>query len=328
MPDPPTAQAGRLRRLGRRLLGLALIALLALAFTELGLHVASLFAPDRRSGWREDAERRVLAVGDSHTWGTGVERHESYPAQLQQRLDELEPGDWSVVNLGVPGMSTTQVRHRLEGWIERYRPDAVIVWCGVNNAWNHAERDAENWADRLRAWASHSRVLRLVSVWRRDREIEGYADEGLESGPGSEWEVVAVDRKFQSDEAWTLRHGGRTERVVHARGERTHSDQELQALTQRDLETLVEIARAAGVEIVFVTYPKEKGVFAITNRAIRAAARHRGVPVIDSGPTLERVPAEARDFQWAGHPTPPVYREIARDLASALATKDGAAGAG
>ena len=108
---------------------------------ELVLQVAARVVPDRSGWWREEARYRVLALGDSHTWGSGVERAYAYPGQLQRVLDEREPGVYSVINRGLPGMSTTQLRHRFALLLSRYRPDAVVIWCGANNRWNHAERD-------------------------------------------------------------------------------------------------------------------------------------------------------------------------------------------
>ena len=56
-----------------------------------------------------------------------------------------------MVNLGVPGLSSTQVRNRLPVWLSRYQPDVVVAWSGVNDSWNVSEVD-----DR-RAAASRSR---------------------------------------------------------------------------------------------------------------------------------------------------------------------------
>src|SRR5215470_7272233 len=56
-----------------------------------------------------DGARRILAVGDSCTWGWQVEEQESYPAVLQQLLDErYGPGAYHVINGGVPGYTSYQ----------------------------------------------------------------------------------------------------------------------------------------------------------------------------------------------------------------------------
>jgi len=152
----------------------AIILVLGLVLAETGLWVAARFVGDRASAWRPDSTQRILAVGDSHTYGGGVEREESYPAQLQRALDDRLPGVYSVMNLGLPGMSSTQLRNRLPIWVQRYRLDVLIVWVGVNDAWNRAERGDEvtDAMARLDAWLSHSRLYRLVRVRLHDRNLE------------------------------------------------------------------------------------------------------------------------------------------------------------
>jgi lysophospholipase L1-like esterase len=64
---------------------------------------------------KRPGERRVLAIGDSFTFGHGVGDDEAYPAVLAARL-RARHGDVTVLNGGVPGYSTDQayaffVRH-------------------------------------------------------------------------------------------------------------------------------------------------------------------------------------------------------------------------
>ena len=52
------------------------------------------------------AERpRIVAFGNSLTAGLGVAQHESYPAQLQQKLDAVGYS-YRVINAGVSGETT------------------------------------------------------------------------------------------------------------------------------------------------------------------------------------------------------------------------------
>ena len=123
---------------------------LAVAFTALegGLRVAA-FLLARSSGHSETAADategsfRILCIGDSNTYGTGVERIETYPAQLQQFLNAA-PGAprFQVTNLGVPGSNSAQVRHRLPQYLDLYDPDLVIVLIGVNDYWNPEETES------------------------------------------------------------------------------------------------------------------------------------------------------------------------------------------
>ena len=184
------ATAGNPRRPWRRWIAASALALFgAFGFAELSLQVASLFAPERLEDGGDGARYRVLCVGDSHTWGAGVERDESYPGHLQRILDELRPGLFQVMNLGVPGMNTAQLRKRVPEWFSRHEPDLLVVWAGVNNAWNTAEvEDAPTsflaWLDRQ---LLRSRVYRLGRVRFHDRKLERYAlqrpEDGTWNGP-------------------------------------------------------------------------------------------------------------------------------------------------
>jgi hypothetical protein len=64
------------------------IAFLSLVLIEVALNLGAALVTDRSgSGWRPGAVTRVLAVGDSHTYGGSVPRGQDYPHQLQRFLD-------------------------------------------------------------------------------------------------------------------------------------------------------------------------------------------------------------------------------------------------
>ena len=78
---------------------------------------------------------RVLAVGDSCTFGSGAGSADTYPAQLERQLGTLRPDlGFEVLNAGVPGFTSYQALRYLE--IEGFdlQPDAVLFGTGVNDA--------------------------------------------------------------------------------------------------------------------------------------------------------------------------------------------------
>ena len=78
---------------------------------------------------------RILAVGDSCTFGSGAGQSDTYPAQLQRKLAALRPDlSVEVINAGVPGFTFYQMTRYLE--IEGYglEPDAVVLATGFNDA--------------------------------------------------------------------------------------------------------------------------------------------------------------------------------------------------
>ncbi len=73
-------------------------------------------------------ERRVLFLGDSGTEGTYVPVGRSYPYQLGDLLDQVDPRNRTVViNAGVWGMTTSDELHLLEDMLLPLAPDVVVI---------------------------------------------------------------------------------------------------------------------------------------------------------------------------------------------------------
>ncbi len=296
------------RRLPRILGRAALVLLVLLASAELVLRVGSLLVRDKSgAGWKPGATTRVLAIGDSHTYGGTVAPEQTYPAQLQRWLDEAHPGVYSVVNLGIPGMNTAQLRNRFALNLARWDPDVVVVWCGANNAWNSAEMEGGGPGRRLDTLLLHSKVYKLGRVLWNDRFLNQQTDARL---VGQRHSVEQVDRQTKrSPFLGEIRQEDRREEKV---------DEEAFRAVRDDLAALAAMARAAGVRIVFITYPLDFERFRIVNRALGELAEEQGVEVVDGSAGHERVPGEDNRYTWALHPSAAVYGEIARDVAARI----------
>jgi acyl-CoA thioesterase-1 len=72
-----------------------------------------------------------VAFGDSLTAGLGVQADDTYPAQLQRRLDRLGY-HYRVVNAGVSGDTTAGGLRRVP-WILSNKPEVVILELGAND---------------------------------------------------------------------------------------------------------------------------------------------------------------------------------------------------
>jgi len=77
---------------------------------------------------RTPGRKRIVALGDSFTFGWGVEEEETWPARLARILDV------EVVNLGVSGYGTDQEYILLQSEGRAYRPDVVLVQVAPNDA--------------------------------------------------------------------------------------------------------------------------------------------------------------------------------------------------
>lgn len=116
----------------------------------------------RRMPTAPRATKRVLFLGDSCTFGVGVDDDETFAYLLQQRL-----GDVQCLNYGVPGYSSFQGRRRLEMLEGDLPPDIVVVSFLFNDdsAWD-GRSDLEHVNDQ-RSFASfltrNSRFALLVA---------------------------------------------------------------------------------------------------------------------------------------------------------------------
>lgn len=84
---------------------------------------------------RDDGSQRVLALGDSCTWGWGVPEADAYPSVLQRELDARSgPPRYQVINAGVPGYTVHQGLLFLRQHWPALHPDIVIISYGFNDA--------------------------------------------------------------------------------------------------------------------------------------------------------------------------------------------------
>ena len=278
-----------------RRIGFAL--LVGLLAGELFLQAASFVA----SRWavRGDATPgpagavTILCLGDSHTYGLSVPAEESYPAQLEARLAERHPGRvFEVVNLGIPGMNSGYLANRLERQMLQLRPQLVLVWVGINNAWNAAESQAgDGW---LRGWLLRSRLYRLASIaW--------YTNTGHQYDPEQ--------------------HGGWFEGELPPSARRSPDAAEAGELAPglaRDVGRIVEVARSLDTPVILLTYPMRKQ--RPLNRVIERAGFDAEIPVLDGVEDFERAVGEGHairsliDLSEGPHPTGLLYGYLVESL--------------
>jgi lysophospholipase L1-like esterase len=92
------------------------------------------------AGLRNDAEIddsavRILAIGDSFTYGMYVHNHETFPARLEERLRELGH-NVQVLNAGVPGYTISDSLDYLREKGLALRPDLVILGEYTNDVFD------------------------------------------------------------------------------------------------------------------------------------------------------------------------------------------------
>ena len=228
-------------------------------------------------------KRRVIALGDSSTFGWGVEDGEAYPARLGEALDRRVPGKdgkpgWDVLNLGVPGYSTFQGRVMLEREALPLAPD-IVTWSYLSN-----DGAMTGEADR-------------ASYAQREGKV------------GALLEVLHRSRAYETLEAWIARARG-------AAAEKPRSDvRNVGSLAEagENVRGAVAVARRAGVPLVIVA----NCVRGSTAAVLAGVAQQTGTPYLDATALVESaLPRIAQDPELAPDRENLVRRYGAQKLAS------------
>jgi lysophospholipase L1-like esterase len=141
-----------------------------LSSTDFRTNAAGLRGPEVR----DDRSIRILALGDSCTWGWHLDEADAYPSVLQRLLDRrVGAGHFQVLNAGAPGYTSLQGMRFLADRGRTLHPRIVIAGF----LWNDAApgRDA---AEELAAPVPpafllrvheflllHSHVYRWIQAW-------------------------------------------------------------------------------------------------------------------------------------------------------------------
>jgi lysophospholipase L1-like esterase len=128
---------------------------------------------------RAPGRHRIIALGDSNTFGWDVDDGANWPAQLQSRFDASHSRT-EVINAGVWGYSSFQGERRFKE-LTVLNPDVVLISFGGNDAHQVTVPDAEyvrrhDRMARVTRATRHSRGAQLVvAAWDR---VAGAASQG------------------------------------------------------------------------------------------------------------------------------------------------------
>ncbi|MFT5431734.1 MAG: formylglycine-generating enzyme required for sulfatase activity/lysophospholipase L1-like esterase [Myxococcota bacterium] len=114
---------------------------------------------------KPSGKRRLLCIGDSMTFGWGVEEDEAWCTVVQKQLGD----DWEAINLGVPGYNALQSVRRLELRGAPLSPDAVVM------LFNGSDYDApidHGDPESFSAWVvDHSALGRWILLRLKDQDV-------------------------------------------------------------------------------------------------------------------------------------------------------------
>lgn len=90
------------------------------------VHVNALGLRDREFAPQRSKTFRIAAIGDSFTYGWGVEVEQSWPKVLEQNLRQ-KGADVEIINMGKPGAGPPFYAELAERAIPLLRPDLIVV---------------------------------------------------------------------------------------------------------------------------------------------------------------------------------------------------------
>ena len=108
---------------------------------ESGLRLAGFFylsaiEQGNQRSFKQNKEYRILCLGES---ATALGGRDSYPRQLEDILNDNRQGiRFSVINKGIPSVTTTYILEVLKKFLDQYHPQIVVTMMGINDGPNLA----------------------------------------------------------------------------------------------------------------------------------------------------------------------------------------------
>ena len=108
----------------------------------------------------------ILSIGDSYTFGGLNKLSETYPYFLEKKITKANYyKNPLVINGGICEYNSKQVLIRLPGWIEKYKPNMVILLVGAADRYNFAgysfrERNIKSMLYNLRIY----KMVKIISL--------------------------------------------------------------------------------------------------------------------------------------------------------------------
>lgn len=246
---------------------------------------------------------RIVCCGGSTTYGFGTDDHKlTVPAMLQFGLRQAGK-QVEVVNAGCPGWSTFETLVNFESRVLDLAPDYVVFYHGINDVlasmvWpKEALRgDQSGWLVRGRRMVEaplleRSDLARIVMV--RAGWIEPHSSMLRvvgDAAPSNRTFAFRRQRKLQTYPDGIFREVP-IERMLRENGT---------GLFRRNLESLIAVAEAYGVEVLLTTFaysaefpgnanighPAVRAAIDAYNDVVRGAAQRHGLGLVDLQPAL------------------------------------------
>lgn len=246
---------------------------------------------------------RVLALGDSQTFGNGIDLADTWPKQLERQLNARRADRSSeVLNCGIPGTDTWQHEIVLRRLLGAYHPTLAVVAVYPNDVSKAFRPDpsyalpTNTLAKRLGYCFKSSAVITVA--------LQGARGLRAALSPGAD-----VSR----------------ERAIVGGGHDPLVDEGWQQI-EKSLGAMKRECDEAGARLVVLVIPRRDEVMGIEksrafDERVRTIADHAGIPCVvplDALADEYRRSRQAMFIAWDGHNSGIANRVIAQQLAAAL----------
>jgi lysophospholipase L1-like esterase len=261
---------------------------------------------------------RIMVIGDSFTFGPGVDLKDTYPKQIMRILNH-DNIRCEVINCGVVGYDMWQYYAMLKQKILPYQPDLVVVGLFLNDIndsiapyeyrdhWKAANpfepEGLSRLTDRFFLWNFLKNVNYLFETKYRHRRGYRYL-QGIEKRKSKFGPEDPTNTWYKIMYGTLEKHKYEAFRVT--------------------LKKFVQTSRSAGVRVLVAMIPDSvqlnEPAMQHVNRFVQQTCREIGVPFIDSTPRLEKEkdPRLLYLFPKDAHNSPLGYALIAQSIADRI----------
>ena len=250
------------------------------------------------------ATERIVALGDSQTFGVGLTLADSWPGQLELALNHGGARRWEVLNAGLPASDTCQQVAILGRLLRELEFDAVVLGFYANDVACISPKAP------FSLDSTHDETHRLLYALKRSAvftalwQVRVPISNWLRPAPGFRFEQHVLD--------------GTADPLVEAGWGRVTSF----------LTEMKASLDARGIPITILVIPRRDQVQAARsatayNRRIAAIAADLGIGAVDALEALRdayQTHGEALFIAWDGHDSKLANQAIARLLAASLAS--------
>ncbi len=264
------------------------------------------FRDQEYSATPSQGTRRILGMGDSQTFGNGLNLVDTWPKKLEKVLLESD-GSWEVLNCGVPATDTWQHRILLDRLIKLYQPDWVALALYVNDPAPSYRLPAAGSTE-----VTNSASKRAAYLFKRSALIS------------------YLHHSFRALRASLRPSSGSLRELHRLTGENDQAVEEGWSQAETSLREMKEACDRLGIRFIVLALPRRDQVDGtITGRAynerIAAISRRHSISMVDMLPTLTEAYNEVgKDLfiPWDGHNSSQANTEIARRLAEEVLSRE------